>query len=205
MSPPAASTDASSGDPAAVLDELADELLAEGSIVSPHVRRSADPPALGALVAAGPRAGRDPAGYAAVIESVREGYLLHFGTPRIVAGLDPDLALLAGDYLYAKGLLRLAGLDDPEAVAELSDLISLSAQLHAEPDPPSTAPAWLGCAVAIAVGGSADHARAKDALRRGGDPAALYGVAERLADAAGLDEQLAKAAETVRFPPSNCG
>jgi hypothetical protein len=140
-----------------------------------------------------------------VIESVREGYLLHFGTPRIVTGLDPDLALLAGDYLYAKGLLRLAGLDDPAAVAELSDLISLSAQLHAEPEPATTAPAWLGCAVAIAAGAGADHERAKDALRRGGDGAALYEAAARTAREAGLDEQLAAAAETVRFPPSNRG
>lgn len=204
MSSPAAPTDA--GDAVGnVLERLAAELAAEGSIVSPHVRACGEHPALGALVAAGPRAARDPEGYAAVIESVREGYLLHFGTPRIVAELDPDLALLAGDYLYAKGLLRLADLDDPAAVAELSDLISLSAQLHAEPGPASTAPAWLGCAVAIAVGGSSDHERAKDALRRGGDPAALYGAAERAAREAGLDEQLAAAAETVRFAPSNCG
>lgn len=190
---------------AAVLDQLAAELAAEDSVVSPHVRSSAEYPALGALVASGPRAERDPVGYATVIESVREGYLLHFGTPRIVAGLDPDLALLAGDYLYAKGLLRLAGLDDPEAVVELSDLISLSAQLHAEPGSPSTAPAWLGCAVAIAVGGGADHEHAKDALRRSGNVVALYDIAKRAADSAGLDEQLADAAETVRFAPSNCG
>jgi hypothetical protein len=195
----------SAHDPAAVLQRLADELAAEESIVSPHVRDPEEYPALGALVAAGPRTASDPAGYAAVIESIREGYLLHFGTPRIVTGLDRDLALLAGDYLYAKGLLRLAGLDDPAAVAELSDLISLSAQLHAEPEPATTAPAWLACAVAIAAGAGADHERAKDALRRGGDGAALYEAAARTAREAGLDEQLAAAAETVRFPPSNRG
>ena len=63
-----------------------------------------------------------------MVEAVREGYLLHYGEPRMLAGHDPDLALLAGDYLYALGLERLAALGDPEAVRELSDLISLCAQ-----------------------------------------------------------------------------
>ena len=52
-----------------------------------------------------------------MIEAVREGYLLHYGEPRIVVGADTDLALLAGDYLYALGLERLAALGDLEAVA----------------------------------------------------------------------------------------
>ncbi len=58
-------------------------------------------PALGLLAAAGPRAAEAPGEYALVIESIREGYLLHYGEPRVVVGADPDLALLAGDYLYA--------------------------------------------------------------------------------------------------------
>ena len=70
--------------------------------------------------------------YAWVIESVREGYLLHYGTPRLLAGHDSDLALLAGDYLYALGIERLARLGDASAVKKLADLISLSAQLHTE-------------------------------------------------------------------------
>ena len=48
----------------------------------------------------------------------------------MVAGADRDLALLAGDYLYALGLERLAALGDLDAVRELSDLISLAAQVH---------------------------------------------------------------------------
>ena len=67
-----------------------------------------------------------------MIEAVREGYLLHYGEPRLLAGADADLALLAGDYLYALGLERLAALGDLEAVRELADLIASRAQLHAE-------------------------------------------------------------------------
>src|SRR5918994_486410 len=62
----------------------------------------------------------------------------------LVVGADRDLALLAGDYLYARGLERLAALEDLEAVRELSDLISLSAQIHAQGDGDSVADAlWL--------------------------------------------------------------
>jgi hypothetical protein len=67
-----------------------------------------------------------------VIEAVYEGYLLHYGEPRVFDGMDGDLRLLAGDALYAFGLARLAALGDLPAVAELSDLITRSAQAHAE-------------------------------------------------------------------------
>jgi hypothetical protein len=67
-----------------------------------------------------------------VLEAVYEGYLLHYGSPRLFDGMDPDLRLLAGDALYALGLARLAESGDLPAVAELSDLISRSAQAHAE-------------------------------------------------------------------------
>jgi hypothetical protein len=67
-----------------------------------------------------------------VLEAVYEGYLLHYGESRLFDGMDPDLRLLAGDALYALGLARLAESGDLPAVAELSDLISRSAQAHAE-------------------------------------------------------------------------
>jgi hypothetical protein len=67
-----------------------------------------------------------------VLEAVYEGYLLHYGEPRLFAGMDPDLRLLAGDALYALGLARLAESGDLPAVAELSDLISRSAKAQAE-------------------------------------------------------------------------
>ncbi len=66
------------------------------------------------------------------VELVREGYLLHYDEPRLLAGHDPDLALLAGDYLYALGIERLAASGDIEAILVLADLISDCAQLHAE-------------------------------------------------------------------------
>ena len=161
--------------PADTLRTLAAQLRAEDSVVSPHVADTDAPAALGELAASGPAAAGDPTAYALVIESVREGYLLHYGEPRVVVGADPDLRLLAGDYLYALGLERLAGLGDLPAVRELSDLISLGAQLNAEdpgPPPPRAGEAlWLASAAAIATGDGAALNPAKAALRAG-DPEA---------------------------------
>jgi hypothetical protein len=67
-----------------------------------------------------------------VFEAVYEGYLLHYGDPRVFAGMDDDLRLLAGDTLYALGLERLAEAGDLEAVAELANLIAGCARAQAE-------------------------------------------------------------------------
>lgn len=120
------------GDPTAVLRDLATLLREEDTPISPHVIEPPEEPVFGPLVAEGPRAGAAPAEYSLVVESVREGYLLHYGEPRLLAGHDADLALLAGDYLYALGIERLAALGDAMAVHELADLISSCARLHAE-------------------------------------------------------------------------
>ncbi len=71
-------------------------------------------------------------GRAFVIEAIREGYLLHYGEPRGFRGMDQDLRLLAGDSLFALGLDRLARAGDLEAVTELCELISRSAQAEVE-------------------------------------------------------------------------
>jgi len=185
--------------PSATLSTLAAQLREEDSIVSPYASDSAASAALGELVASGPAAAADRDAYALVIESVREGYLLHYGEPRVVIGADPDLRLLAGDYLYALGLERLAGLGDLPAVRELSDLISLGAQLNAEapgPPPPRAGEAlWLASTTAIAAGDGAGLAEAKFALRAGnpGAQASLEAAAAAIAARAGIAEALARA------------
>ncbi len=151
------------------LRTLAAQLRDEETPISPHVVEPTEEPVLGQLAAAGPRAAAAPAEYALVVESVREGYLLHYGEPRLLAGHDSDLALLAGDYLYALGIERLAALGDSGAVRELADLISLCAQLHAEGRATSEAPGlWRDSATAVGQGPSEAHEAAKLALRAGG-------------------------------------
>lgn len=136
-------------DPAGALHALAARLREEDTPISPHVIEPPGPATLGAIAADGPRAAPAPAEYAFVIEAVHEGYLLHYGEPRLLSGHDADLALLAGDYLYALGLDRLAALGDERAVAILSDLISRCAQLHAERDTGSIPQLWKDAALEI--------------------------------------------------------
>jgi hypothetical protein len=137
-------------DPAAALRSLAAQLREEDTPISPHVVDPAAAPELGLIAAAGSRAAAAPGEYALVIEAVREGYLLHYGEPRLLAGHDPDLGLLAGDYLYALGLDRLAALGDTAAVAILADLISRCAQLHTEGRAAEVADLWTAAARGLA-------------------------------------------------------
>jgi hypothetical protein len=150
------------------LHVLAALLRDEDTPISPHVVDSVEEPSFGPLAAAGPRAASAPAEYALVVESVREGYLLHYGEPRILSGHDPDLALLAGDYLYALGIERLAGLGDSSAVRELADLISLCAQLHAEGRADLVPALWEASATAVGAGPLEAHEDVKRALRATG-------------------------------------
>jgi hypothetical protein len=137
-------------DPGAALRDLAAQLRDEDTPISPYVVDPAAPPLLGSLAAAGPAAASAPGVYSLVVEAVREGYLLHYGEPRLLAGHDADLALLAGDYLYALGLGRLAALGDDRAVTVLSDLISDCAQAHAEGREEQVPELWRSAATAIA-------------------------------------------------------
>jgi hypothetical protein len=130
---------------------LAATLREEETPIPRHVVEPSEAPALGLAAAAGPGAADDPAEYALVVEAVREGYLLHYGASRLLNGHDDDLALLAGDYLYALGLDRLAALGDDRAVAILSDLISNCAQLHAEGRAASVPQLWDEAARSIAA------------------------------------------------------
>ena len=91
--------------------------------------------------------------FALGLETIYEGYLVHYGRPRLFSPREGDVALLLGDYLYAHGLVRIAATGELEAVATLAELISTCAHLRAD-DTEGDGDAWV------------------DAVRRlGGDPA----------------------------------
>jgi hypothetical protein len=83
-----------------------------------------------------------PDRFALGIESIYEGYLLHYGRPRLFAPADRDSAILLGDYLYAHGLVRVTAQGDVEAVERLSELLSLCAHLRAEGRGSDDGEAW---------------------------------------------------------------
>ena len=90
--------------------------------------------------------------YALGLETIYEGYLVHYGRPRLFAPDDEDAALLLGDYLYAHGLVRIAELGRVEAVQELAELISRCAHLRAE-GRPGDGEAWAETAGRLDGGG----------------------------------------------------
>ena len=121
----------------------------------------------GALAAAGPRSAGHEDELALIVEAIREGYLLHYGEGRVVRADDRDLALLAGDRLYALGLARLAALGDLHAVGELADVIALSAQGHAEGRDDLADAVWEAGVVSVGWGPTHELRTAKAHARAG--------------------------------------
>ena len=155
-----------------------DEQTAEGAVdraASAGVAASDEDDGIGGpaqLAAAGPRAEGRRADYELLIEAIYEGYLLHYGTPRVALTSDQDLGLLAGDRLYALGLARLVALGDVAAVVELADTIALSSLGQGAGEPELADAVWAAGARAIGWGSSETHRRAKE-LVLSGSPEAI--------------------------------
>ncbi len=111
--------------------------------------------------------------FALGVETIYEGYLLHYGRPRLFSPADADTALLLGDYLYAHGLVRVAATGSVEAVHDLAELISLCAQARADRRS-GEAEAW---AATSALLGQGALERARRELREHGDATALADLA----------------------------
>ena len=79
--------------------------------------------------------------------------------------------------MYALGLARLATIGDLTAIAELADVIALSAKAHAAGDEDLADAAWQAGAAAIACGPSALTEAAK-ALARSSEPGAATALRE---------------------------
>jgi hypothetical protein len=124
--------------------------------------------------------------YALGLETIYEGYLVHYGRPRLFTPADDDTALLLGDYLYAHGVARISALHEVAAVADLSDLISLCSQLRAE-DADGDGQLWAATA-ALLGRGELDEART--ALRLHSDPVRLDRMARDAAGDRAVEEAL---------------
>jgi hypothetical protein len=118
-----------------------------------------------------------PPRHALGVETIYEGYLVHYGRPRLFSPGDDDTALLLGDYLYAHGLVRIAATGDVAAVGDLAELISLCAQARAD-DTDGDGAAWAATAAQLGAGGLDEP---RTALRERRDPAPLEGLARAVA------------------------
>ena len=126
--------------------------------------------------------------FALGVETIYEGYLLHYGRPRLFAPADDDTALLLGDYLYAHGLVRVAATGSTAAVRDLAELISLCSQARANGSDGD----WAVWAATCAALGADSLDDARRALREHGDASALAEAARAAADADELDGALAR-------------
>lgn len=167
---------------------LAEELALAGAVRTPA------PPPLLAPLATPPLDEWQAVG----LDLILEGFLLHHGTPRHVTPTEPGREVLAGDYCYAHGLVRIAASGDLFVVSALADLIALGAGLVAAGDRAALVPLWRATTFAIAArrgpGKAEVEARfreAQDALRGGGGVAGLDALAQRLGPTPGLAEALA--------------
>ncbi len=128
------------------------------------------------------------------IETIYEGYLVHYGRPRLFSPGDRNLALLLGDRLYARGLVQVSGSGSVAVVADLAALLELCARLQADRKPGDGA-LW---AAAIARLGQGGLNEAGDALLTSGDEDPLL----RMAREAGGPEPVERALAVHRrlFP-----
>jgi hypothetical protein len=159
-----------------VLDRLRQLLRDQGGLIATLVapgaqdgaasgRRLRQSPA--SVAAEGPRTTGRRHEYELLVEAIYEGYLLHYGSPRVVRTPEADLGLLAGDQLYAIGLARLVALGDTVAVAELADTITLSALAQSAGEHALADAVWTAGARAVGWGSSAAHRRAKSLVWAG--------------------------------------
>ena len=174
----------------AALERLREMLRQQGGLIATLVDRAsvarADPdretapaaivPSLGeaedldspaSLAAEGPLTEARSEEYELLVEAIYEGYLLHYGSPRVVRAPDADLRLLAGDRLYAIGLARLVELGDTSSVAELADTITLSALAQGAGEHQLADAIWLAGARAVGWGSSEAHRHAKRLVSAG--------------------------------------
>ena len=128
--------------------------------------------------------------YALGVETIYEGYLLHYGRSRLFSPEDQDTALLLGDYLYAHGLVRIEEVGTVEAVSDLAELIALCAYLRAE-EIAGDGPVWAATAAAL---GRGELDSGRSSLRLDNDPGPL----ERLARARAGDAAVENALTTHR-------
>ena len=121
--------------------------------------------------------------YAVGVETIYEGYLLHYGRPRLFGPVTSDTALLLGDYLYAHGLVRVAATGSVDAVGDLAELISLCAQARADGHGGDAA-AWAATAALL---GEGTLNGARDALRLDRDLRPLDAAARAAVGDASVD------------------
>ena len=132
------------------------------------------------------------AAFAPGFEAIYEGYLLHYGRPRLFAPASPEDALLCGDFLYARGLTWISQLDDASAVAALAELIAIVSAARVDAPGADGFPLWAATALGLGRPGDERFSVARRAFAASGETGQLEALI------AGSDVSRERAAH-VRF------
>lgn len=166
-----------------------DELAAEPTL---RTRLRAAPAApLLAPLASPPLAAREAAG----LDLILEGFLAHHAAPRDLTPAGGDRHVLAGDFCYAAGLVRVAEAGDVFVIRALAELVALASGLVAEGRRGDVAPLWRAVTACIAdpdrPAAEARLGAVLDAARRPGGAAVVAASAAGLPPTPELDAALA--------------
>jgi hypothetical protein len=132
--------------------------------------------------------------FALGVETIYEGYLLHYGRSRLFAPPDADVGLLLGDALLAHGLVRVAATGSAAAVSDLAELLALCAQARGDGLDGDGA-AWAATCALLAGGGLGD---ARALLRDERDARELDRLARATVGDARVDMALAAHSRRLR-------
>ena len=121
------------------------------------------------------------------LDLILEGFLAHHGRPRHLATTVKSDLVLAGDYCYAAGLVRVARAGDLFVIEALANLVALSAGLVADGRRDALPSLWGATVAAIA----APRGPEITAALGSGNEAALTELAGSLGDLTDLHEALA--------------
>ncbi len=125
------------------------------------------------------------------IDLILEGFLAHHGRPRELVVRESSGLVLAGDYCYAAGLVRVARAHDVFVIDALARLVALSVGVVATRRAAELPGLWLGTTAAIA--GSGDprvRLSFAEAVRRStgeADPSGFNDLAALLANPPDLE------------------
>ena len=111
--------------------------------------------------------------FAPGFEAIYEGYLLHYGRPRLFAPASEEDALLCGDFLYARGLTWISQRDDAGAVAALAELIAIVSAARVDAPQADGFALWAATALGLAEPGDARFGEARRAFAERADAAPL--------------------------------
>lgn len=122
---------------------------------------------------------------------ILEGFLAHHGRPRELVLPDIPALVLAGDYCFAAGLVRVARANDVFVIDALASLVGLSVGVVASGRRAELPMLWRGTAAAVAGSAQpATRAAFAEAVRRAthdGDPSGFGHLAREVPDLPDLE------------------